>query len=76
MTKDIAIRAFKTFWQSAIAYIVATLSTQTAGVDIFDFEAMRSVVAGLLIGALSAGLSAAWNGVIQPKFDKYKGESG
>ncbi len=76
MAKDIAIRALKTFWQSAIAYIVATFSTQMAGVDIFDIHSLKSVGAGLLIGALAAGLSASWNGVVQPKLDKYKGGYG
>lgn len=68
MKKDVAIRAFKTFWQSGIAYIVATLSTQS--VDVFEGE---GVICGLLIGALAAGISASWNGVVQPMLDKYKG---
>ena len=66
--KDVAIRALKTFWQSGIAYVVATLSTQ--GVEIFEGE---GVFCGLLIGALAAGISASWNGVIQPVLDKCKG---
>ena len=66
MSKDIAIRALKTFWQSAIAYLVASLST---GVDLFEGE----VISGLLIGALAAGMSASWNGVVQPKLNKLKG---
>ena len=66
MTKDIAIRALKTFWQSAIAYLVAALS---AGVDLFEGE----VIGGLLIGALAAGISASWNGAVQPVLNKLKG---
>ena len=65
--KDIAIRALKTFWQSSAAYLVATISTQ--GVDLFE----RDVIGGLLIGALAAGLSASWNGVLQPRLNKLKG---
>lgn len=64
--KDIAIRALKTFWQSAVAYLVATLST---GVDLFEGE----VISGLIIGALAAGISASWNGVVQPRLNKLKG---
>ena len=64
--KDIAIRALKTFWQSAIAYLVAALST---GVDLFEGE----VISGLIIGALAAGISASWNGAVQPILNKYKG---
>ena len=64
--KDIAIRALKTFWQAAIAYLVASLGT---GVDLFEGEATK----GLLIGALAAGISASWNGVVQPRLNKLKG---
>lgn len=66
MTKDIAIRALKTFWQSAIAYLVAALGT---GVDLFEGE----VISGLLIGALAAGISASWNGAVQPVLNRLKG---
>ena len=64
--KDISVRALKTFWQSAVAYLVATLST---GVDLFEGD----VIGGLLIGALAAGLSASWNGAVQPVLNKLKG---
>ena len=66
MAKDIAIRALKTFWQAGIAYLVASLGQ---GVDLFEGE----VIGGLLIGALAAGISASWNGVIQPRLNKLKG---
>ena len=66
MTKDIALRALKTFWQSAIAYLVASLSQ---GVDLFEVE----VIGGLIIGAIAAGISASWNGAVQPVLNKLKG---
>ena len=66
MAKDIMIRALKTFWQSAIAYFVASLSQ---GADLFEIE----VIGGLLIGALAAGLSASWNGAVQPVLNRLKG---
>ena len=66
MTKDTVIRAVKTFWQSAIAYLVASLSQ---GVDLFEGE----VIGGLLIGALAAGISASWNGAVQPVLNRLKG---
>ena len=72
-TKVVALRALNAFWQSAIAYLVATFGTQMAGVDVFDIHALANVIAGLLIGALAAGLSAAWNGVIEPKLNAMKG---
>lgn len=63
MKKDIAIRALKTFWQSAIAYLVASLGQ---GIDLFEGE----VLGGILIGALAAGISASWNGVCQPLLNR------
>lgn len=68
MNKDVLVRALKTFWQSAIAYLVAALSTQ--GVEVLERE---GVLGGLLIGALAAGISASWNGAVQPRLDKYRG---
>lgn len=73
MAKDVAIRAAKTFWQSGVAYLVATFSTQMGSVDVFDLHDVQSVFGGLLVGALAAGLSASWNGVVQPILEKYKG---
>lgn len=73
MKMDVTIRAFKTFWQSSIAYLVATFSTEMMGVDVFDIEALKSVLASLFIGALAAGISASWNGAIQPVLDRLKG---
>ena len=52
MIKDVAIRALKTFWQSAIAYLVATLGT---GVDLFEGD----VIGGLLIGGLVSAIMLA-----------------
>lgn len=66
MTKDVAVRALKTFLQSGIAYLVASLSQ---GIELFEGE----VIGGLLIGALAAGISASWNGVVQPVLNRLKG---
>lgn len=70
MSKDVAVRSAKTFWQSAAAYLIATFSTQMSGVDVFDLHDIQSVFGSLLIGALAAGLSATWNGVVQPMLGK------
>lgn len=71
--KDVAIKAAQRFLQAAIAYLVAAFSTQLAGVDVFDLHALKSVAGSLVIGAFAAGLSASWNGVIQPMLNKLKG---
>lgn len=65
---DVLVRALKTFVQASIAYLVASLGQ---GIDLFEVE----VLGGLLIGALAAGISASWNGVVQPMLDKCKGVS-
>lgn len=65
---DVLIRALKTFVQASIAYLVASLGQ---GIDLFEVE----VLGGLLIGAIAAGVSASWNGVVQPILDKCKGVS-
>ena len=70
--RDVLIRAGKTFWQAAAAYIVATFGTQLAGVDWFDTDALATVLIGITVGALAAGLCAAWNGVIAPVLEKLK----
>ena len=62
---DVLVRALKTFVQASIAYLVATIGA----VDVFD----KGVAEGLLIGAIAAGISASWNGVVQPRLEKLKG---
>ena len=69
MTKDVAVRALKTFWQAAIAYLVMSIGQ---GVDLFEIE----VIGGLIIGAVAAGISASWNGAIQPVLNKLRGSDG
>lgn len=70
--KDILIRALKTFWQGSFAYLIAAFGTQLGAIDPFSLNALKEVGIGLLIGAIAAGLSAVWNGVVAPIIDKYK----
>ena len=74
--KDVAIKATQRFLQAVVAYLVAAFSTQMAGVDVFDLHALKSFAGSLIIGAFAAGLSASWNGVIQPMLNKIKGGDG
>lgn len=60
--KDVLIRAFKTFAQTAASYLIAALG----GVDFFDGSKGKTFWVGLALAAGSAGLSAVWNGVLQP----------
>lgn len=58
--KDVAIRAIKTFAEAFIAFLGAEL----AGVDMFAME--KDMWAAVGISAASAGISAVWNGMIEP----------
>ncbi len=63
--KDIAIRALKTFWQAAVGYALTAITT--AGIT--DINAAKTIIGGVMVSAIAAGASAAWNGVISPFFN-------
>lgn len=74
--KDVLIRAGKTFWQASLASLVVTIP------EIIDlipngWDAVIPVLVSAGVGALAAGLSAVWNGVVAPMLNKLKngGES-
>lgn len=58
--KDVAIRAIKTFVQTAVSTFIAGLS----GIDLFAAE--EGFWLALAISAGAAGISAVWNGLIEP----------
>lgn len=68
--KDILIRALKTFWQGAVAYLLTSFGAQIGTIDLFSLDALKEVGLGLITGALAAGLSATWNGAIKPLLNK------
>lgn len=71
-TKDIIIRALKTFWQAALGYIIVDINALLVGISNSDItEGMLKTVA---IGAVAAGCSAVWNSVLSPLFSKEKGQ--
>lgn len=74
--KDVLIRALKTFWQAVVAYLATSFGTQLAGIEVFNFDALKNFAIGLIVGAVAAGLSASWNGVIQPALNKLKAKGG
>ena len=63
-TKDVLIRAGKTFWQAALAYLLADISVLQEALT--DVKAGRQVLITLAVGAVAAGLSAVYNGLIAP----------
>lgn len=71
--KDWLIRALKTFVQATVAYFVANIAMITQHVVDWDFSNWKGWLMPILVGALSAGISAVWN-VILEQIDKKKTE--
>ena len=69
-TKDVLIRALKTFWQAALASIAAAFGSGAIGMDIFQDNTWKKVLISVIIGAVASGLSAVYNGIIKPWLDK------
>lgn len=63
-TKDILIRAGKTFWQAALAYLLADAAVLQQALT--DRSGGRQLLFSLAVGALAAGFSAVYNGVVRP----------
>lgn len=71
--KDWLIRALKTFVQATVAYFVANIAMISQHVVEWNFADWKGWLMPILIGALSAGISAVWN-VILESIDKKKTE--
>lgn len=70
---DWLVRALKTFVQTTVAYLVANTALITQHVVDWDFSNWKGWLMPILVGALSAGISAVWN-VILESIDKKKTE--
>lgn len=69
--KDVVTRAFKTFWQTTLASIIFAMPQISATMGA-GWEALKPVLISAGVGALAAGLSAAYNGVLKPLAEKLK----
>ena len=72
--KDVVIRAAKTFWQAAIASLLVAIPQITESIG-SGWAVVKPVLVSVGVGALSAGLCAAYNGVIKPIGEKIKANS-
>ena len=72
--QDIMIRAGKTFWQAALASLVVAIPEIINLIPV-GWEALMPVLLSAGVGALAAGLSAVWNGVIAPMVNKVTAKS-
>lgn len=67
--KDVAVRAAKTFIETAVAAFLAGIN----GVDLFTQG--EGFWLALALSAASAGVSAVWNGMIEPVVRQMIGKS-
>lgn len=58
--KDVVIRAVKTFAEAFVAFVMAEVS----GAELFAMDKGMWFAVG--ISAAAAGISAVWNGMIEP----------
>ena len=68
-TKDVLIRALKTFWQAALGFLLADAALLQAALTM---PLKDSILATLLAGAAAAGFSAIYNGIIEPMLPPIK----
>lgn len=69
--KDVVTRALKTFWQAALASLAVTLPQIVENLY-SGWNVLKPILVSAGIGALAAGFSAAYNGVIKPIIVKLK----
>lgn len=62
--KDVLCRAGKTFWQACLGYLLADAALLHAALT--DIETGKRVLVTLFVGAVAAGFSAVYNGIIKP----------
>lgn len=71
-TKDVWVRALKTFWQAALGYLLADAALLREALTV---PLERSLWATLLAGAAAAGFSALYNGFFKPVLEGSYGKS-
>lgn len=69
--KDIAIRAGKTFWQAGLAYLLINAQAIIESLGTLDANTLKEILPTLAVGALAAGCSAVYNGLVKPAIEKY-----
>ena len=71
-SNDIFVRAFKTWWQGALSYLMMAILTLNINfIEIFTdwsvtVEFLQTTGLSMVCGALAAGISAVWNGFVRP----------
>ena len=69
--KDVLLRALKTFWQTALASLIFAMPEVVESIGA-GWEVVKPVLISAGVGALAAGFSAMYNGVLKPLAEKLK----
>ena len=64
--KDVAIRSLKTFWETALGYLVVNGQETINALAAWDVTTVKALLPALAIGAVATGFCAVYNGVIEP----------
>ena len=62
--KDVLTRAWRTFWQAMLAYLLADATLLQEA--LCDWSRGKHLLLTLFVGAVAAGLSAVYNTALQP----------
>ena len=62
--QDIWVRAVRTFWQAMLAHLLADTTVLSEALS--GWSRGRQLLLTLFVGAVAAGLSAVYNGVVRP----------
>ena len=65
-TKDVLNRALKTFIQATIASLIVNIESIMMSLQSLSLDTLKQVALPIIIGAIAAGISAAWNQIIAP----------
>lgn len=68
--KEILQRALKTFWQSALAFMIVNFNEVVFSVKEWNYETLKNLALTIVLGATASGLSAIYNGVLKPLAEK------
>lgn len=62
--KDLISRVIKTFVEAAIGYVAVNVGA--VALDFDEPDVMMHALACVFVSAVAAGVSAVWNGIIEP----------
>lgn len=68
--KEILQRALKTFWQSALAFVIMNFNEFIFSIKQWNSETLKNLALTIVLGATASGLSAIYNGILKPLADK------